>query len=205
MTTLKELLQDADPLQHEPSPSPERRDSSRQAVLASFHAQAHAAAPSRSRIAVLAAVAVLLFLAALFGVRLWSPLVSGVQAAVRFEVRLAEEKPGPGLREAKVADSGQTVYLHNEVIITNGDIASARAVAVGNTSKFRVDIQFRPSGAEKMRAATAGHIGKPVALLLDGQVAMAPTLRDPITTSAVITGNFSRAQAEKIAAGLTPN
>jgi hypothetical protein len=204
MTTLKELLQEADPLQHEPLLPPGRRDARRQAVLLSLDARARAAVPSRSKIAAIAATAAILLLAALLGARLWSPLINGVQAAVRFEVRLAEDQPAPGLREAKVAGSDRTIYLHSEVVVTNGDIASARAVPDGTPSKFRVDVQFTPSGAEKMRAATAAHIGKPVALLLDGQVAMALTLRSPITNAAIITGNFSQQSAEKLAAGLTP-
>lgn len=57
-------------------------------------------------------------------------------------------------------------------------------------------------GAEKMQAATAKHIGKPMAVLLDGQVIMAPVVRSPISTSAVITGNFTRSEAEKVVNGI---
>ena len=203
MTNLRKLLQDADPLQHEPTLSPSHRDSNRRAVLAAFHNHARAGTESRSRLAVYVAVAVMLLAAAFLGARMWSPFVSGVQAAVRFEVRLAEEKTAPGLREAKAADSGQTVYLHDETIVTNSDIASTQVVPGGSPSQYRVSVQFTPSGAEKMRAATANHIGKPVAILLDGEVVMAPTLRTTIGTSAVITGNFSREQAEKIANGIS--
>jgi preprotein translocase subunit SecD len=53
-----------------------------------------------------------------------------------------------------------------------------------------------------MRAATASHIGKPVAILLDGLVVMAPVLRTPIGASARITGSFTRAQAERIVKGI---
>jgi preprotein translocase subunit SecD len=152
--------------------------------------------------AVLAAITVMLVVAVFLGARMWSPFVSDVQAAVRFEVRLAEEKPAPGLREAKVGDSGRSVYLHAETIVSNSDIASAGAVESG-PSEYRVDVRFTQSGAEKMRAATAGHVGKLAAILLDGQVVMAPVIRSPIGASAEITGHFSKAQAEKIANGIT--
>ena len=61
-----------------------------------------------------------------------------------------------------------------------------------------------PPGGGRQGRTTAAHIGKPIALLLDGQVAMAPTLRSPITNAATITGNFSQQEAEKLATGLTP-
>ena len=52
-----------------------------------------------------------------------------------------------------------------------------------------------------MTTATQGHIGQPLAILLDGDVALAPVVRAPITT-AVMSGGFTRAEAERIASGL---
>jgi preprotein translocase subunit SecD len=53
-----------------------------------------------------------------------------------------------------------------------------------------------------MRAATGGHIGKPVAILLDGQMVMAPVVKASLGASAEITGNFTKAQAERIVEGI---
>jgi SecDF, P1 head subdomain len=203
MTNLRELLQDADPLAHEPLAPPQRHAARRAAVLAAASTPgARAAAAPRSRMAVFAAVAVLLLVAAFLGARMWSPFVSDVQAAVRFEVRLAEEQPAPGLREAKIGDTGRSVYLHAETIVTNSDIASAQVVPGDAPAEYRLDVKFTAGGAAKMRAATASHIGKPVAILLDGQVVMAPVVRTPIADAAMVTGHFTRDQAEKLASGI---
>ena len=156
---------------------------------------------SRSRITLFATIA-LIVIAVSLGSRVWPPFVSNVEGAVRFEVILAEDKPAPGLREAKVSGSNRSVYLHDEVIVDNGDIAAARVVQGGAPSQYAVDVKFKASGAEKMRTATGSHIGKPVAILLDGQVVMAPVVRSPIGASAVVTGNFTRAQAERIVKGI---
>jgi hypothetical protein len=203
MKTIRELLLDADPLQHEPPLPSGERDSRRQAVLvAASGSRACARVQSRSRIAVLAIVALTLIVISSLGSRLWSPFVRDVQGAVRFEVRLAEEKPAPGLREAKVSDSGRTVYLHSEVIVDNGDISTARIVQGGDPSQYAVDLKFSKSGAEKMRKATGNHIGKPMAILLDGLVVMAPVVRSPIGDSAVVTGHFTKTEAERIVNGV---
>jgi preprotein translocase subunit SecD len=53
-----------------------------------------------------------------------------------------------------------------------------------------------------MRRATAMHLGRPVAILIDGRVVMAPLVRSPVSESAVITGDFTRAEAERIADGM---
>ena len=57
--------------------------------------------------------------------------------------------------------------------------------------------------AERLRQATSAHIGRPVAILLEGRVAMAPTVRSPIAESAVITGAFTEAEARRIAEGIS--
>lgn len=202
MKTIRELLQDADPLQHEPTWPSDQRDFRRQAVIAAASAaRAAGGMGSRSRIAAFATVALIAIAAPFLGSRGWSPFVSDLQAAVRFEVRLAEDKPAPGLREVKVAGSDRSVYLHDEVVVNNSDIAAARLVQNG-PAHYSVGVEFNASGAEKMRAATGGHMGKPVAILLDGQVVMAPMVRASLGASAMISGNFTKTQAERIVKGI---
>jgi preprotein translocase subunit SecD len=151
---------------------------------------------------VLATIALMVIVVSMLGSRVRSPLVSNLQGAVRFEVILAEDKPAAGLREAKVSGANRSVYLHKGVIVDNGDVAAARVVQGDAPSKYAVDVKFKASGTEKMRTATGNHIGKPVAILLDGQVVMAPVVRSPIGASAVVTGDFTRAQAERIVKGI---
>ena len=206
MKNIRELLLEGDPLRHEPTCPSDQHEFLRQAVLAAASgARAPAGVGSRSRIAVFSTVALMLIAASFLGARVWSLFVRDLQAAVRFEVRLAEDRSAPGLREAKVSgsDPDRSVYLHNEVIVTNGDIAAARVIQGGAPSQYGVSVEFTSSGAEKMRAGTGTHIGKPVAILLDGQVVMAPVLRTPIGASAVVTGNLTRTEAERIANGIT--
>jgi hypothetical protein len=203
MKTISELLRGADPLQYEPTRPSGDRDLCRQAVLAAASgSHADAGVRSRSLIPVYVIVALTAIFVSFLGSRIWSPFVSDVQGAVRFEARLAEDKPAPGLREAKVSGSSRSVYLHDEVIVDNGDIAEAQVVQGSSPSQYAVDIKFNASGAEKMRAATGKNIGNHLAILLDGQVVMAPVIRSPIGASALITGNFTKAQAERIVNGI---
>jgi hypothetical protein len=204
MKSIRELLEDADPLRREPWRPSGQHDRQRQAVI---EAASNACAPARSRwrprLAVIAIAALLLMAASFFGPRGRSLFIPDLRAAaIRFEVRLAEERPAPGLREAKVSGSDRTVYLHDEVIVSNSDIAEAQVVPGNASTEYWVGIKFKPAGADKMRAATTKHIGRPLAILLDGQVVMVPVLRTPIDSSARITGNFTRAQAERIVNGI---
>ena len=53
-----------------------------------------------------------------------------------------------------------------------------------------------------MRQSTANHLGKPVAILINGDVVSAPTLKSPIGAAAVISGDYTQADAQRIAAGM---
>jgi len=134
--------------------------------------------------------------------QIWPRGGATLHAAVRFEVRLAEDHQTAGLQEARVSGSDRVVYLHPEIIVTNSDIAQSRVVQGDNPSRFGVSVEFNAAGARKMRQATANHVGRPAAILIDGDVVTAPVLRSPISTSAVISGDYTRAEAERIVDGI---
>jgi hypothetical protein len=203
MKSLSELLREEDPLQHEVAWPSEQRDTCRQTVLAAASAVRNPnVTKARLRIPVFITACLTVIIGLIIGIFVWSPFIRDVQAAISFEVRLAEDRPAPGLREAKVSDSEQLVYLYKDVIVTNRDIESARVIYNSGSSQYEVSIKFNAGGAEKMRAATQNHVGKRMAILLNGQVVMAPRLRSPIGAEAMITGDYTRAQAERVAKGI---
>ncbi|MGE0406926.1 MAG: hypothetical protein AB7O65_11555, partial [Candidatus Korobacteraceae bacterium] len=65
------------------------------------------------------------------------------------------------------------------------------------------NVQFLPQGADRIKEATDKHINRPIAILLDGAVVMAPTVRTSITDSAIISGNFTQGEAQRIADGIS--
>jgi preprotein translocase subunit SecD len=138
---------------------------------------------------------------AALGYEVWLHGSTPVLAAVRFEVRLAEDRPIPGLIVGQTADARRVIYLHPEIVVSNEDIAQTRVVENGPVT-FGISVQFLPGGADRMRQATTAHVGRPMAFLIDGVVVMAPVVRSPIADSAMITGNFTQAEAERIAAGM---
>jgi preprotein translocase subunit SecD len=131
-----------------------------------------------------------------------SVLSEAAWAQTRLDVRLAEDQAGSGLVEASVAHSDRKVYLHEASVITNADVAEAHVVA-GSGATFNVVMHLTSDGATRIANATRSHVGRPVAILVNGAVIAAPTVRDPIGQDAVINGTFTRAEATAIANGLT--
>jgi hypothetical protein len=200
MNTIRTLLQDADPLRHEAPRLDAERD--RMRLMVREATLAERSTPSiRVRLALASAAAIVVI--GVFALTYQAGVLrpSPVLAAVRFEVRLAEERPTPGLIVAQVADSGRLIYLHPEIAVSNDDIAQTWVVDDGR-ARFGVAVEFLASGAERMRQATTTHLGRPVAILVDGVVVTAPIVRSPIGVSAVISGNYTRAEADRIAEGI---
>ena len=198
MKTLGDVFREADPVGYERRSEVERQISRRRVLDRTPAARAEAI--PRRRFARTAAAVALGAIGASIAYRTW--IAVDVVAAVRFEMRLAEDTPAAGLREVAVSGGARRIYLHEDAILTNSDIAHAALIAGGTATTFGVALTFNDAGASRIAVATGGHVGKPLAVLIDGEVVMAPVLRSPITTSAVITGSFTRAEAERIVAGI---
>ena len=150
----------------------------------------------------MAAVVALTLVGIAAGSRYWSRIAVDVVAAVRFEVRLAEDGPADGFREVVISGENRKIYLHPETVVTNSDIVTARVIQGDSLSTYNVVVTFTADGAGKMRRASQSHVGRPIAILIDGDVVMAPVVRSAIATSAVISGSYTRAEAERIVAGI---
>jgi len=108
-------------------------------------------------------------------------------APSRMVIRLAETVPAAGLRAVDVPGSSDKVYLHAMPLATWEDVSLVKIINDGN-SQFGVALTFERAAASRMASATAAHIGKPLAILLDGRVVSVSTLKTPIGDSAMITG-----------------
>ena len=202
MTRLRHLLQSADPLRYESDDVERGRDRLRQTIMAAASAGSTSQhVRHRMSLAVLVTVASVIVALVIVGSQIWLRAGGTVQAAVRFEVRLAEDQPAAGLEATRVA-ANRTIYLHREVIVTNADIARSSVIPGATPSQFWIDVRLNSAGAEKMRQATTNHIGKPVAIIIDGDVVSAPTVKSPIGGAAVISCDCTRADAERIVNGM---
>jgi TonB family protein len=128
-------------------------------------------------------------------------VAQGPQA--QLEIRLAEAMPSAGLTAVTVDGTGQAIYVQTSALVTASDVTQARVLETEG-GRFSVDVTLSDEASQRMSRATAAHIGKPVAIMLDGRVVAAPVVRSPIGRSALFTGNFTRAQAEAIVSRLPP-
>jgi hypothetical protein len=125
------------------------------------------------------------------------------EPAVTLEFRPGAQSPAPGLTEMTVAGFERPVYISENVVLSNADVASARASS--GSSGPQIEIIFTKTGAARFAAATEGNIMKPIGILVDGTLISAPIVREKISGGeAVISGRFTKAEAERIANGIAP-
>ena len=113
------------------------------------------------------------------------------------EFYLAESEPAEGLTKVTVARSDEVVYLPAKPAITSGDIASASA-AKDNNGKPAIHLTFTPEGGKKLKQVTTANQGKRLAIVVDGATISAPRIVSAIAKQAMITGNFSGEEVERI-------
>jgi preprotein translocase subunit SecD len=123
---------------------------------------------------------------------------------VSIEVRAAETAPAEGLEQVDYSAWGhtETFYLHDEVFLTESEIQSASVVA---WKEFpAVEVLLTEKGRDIFADVTGRHIGKRLAVLVNGRLACAPIVRDTIRQGKLlINGDFSEARAREIAKALT--
>ena len=123
-------------------------------------------------------------------------------AAVPVEFKIAEFKPAAGLVKTALPDSDQVVYLHPKALLTNADIAST-AVSSGDNGHI-IEVVFTEAGRKAFAKVTTENIDKHLVIIADGEIVSAPIIKAPITGgAALIAGEFTKEEAERIANGIT--
>ncbi len=90
------------------------------------------------------------------------------------------------------------------IVITGTDVNTATARSgqnkMGNT-EYSVELSLNEEGKEKFAKATEENIGKPIAIIYDGETISAPNVEEAIPNgTAHITGNFTFEEADNLAA-----
>ena len=109
--------------------------------------------------------------------------VQEVQAAIDAGTREAAPIPYP--------DQAFDTVMTGDVLQT----ATARADQFG---KWEIAFLLSDKGKDQFYNFTSTHIGQPMAIVLDGVVLSAPTINAAIRDQGVITGQFTKAEAESL-------
>ncbi len=87
------------------------------------------------------------------------------------------------------------ILIHKDAVLTGSDLAQS-TVGFDSYGMPNVRLQFTSEGAQKFAKVTEENVGKQLAIILDGNVKSAPSIREPILSGqAEISGDFSLDEA----------
>lgn len=102
-------------------------------------------------------------------------------------------------RAARDGDGGGEVFA---TLLMSEDILSAEALP-DSFGGWMVVVNLTADGASRLGDFTAAHVGKAVAIVLDGLVLSVPVVQARLETPIVISGNFNQNEAQALAAQLS--
>ena len=85
----------------------------------------------------------------------------------------------PAAEEGQLEKRSTWYVLKNKIILTGADVNDA-GVSWDQTQQPYVALEFKPTGAQTFCQVTTDNVGKPFAIVLDGQVRSAPNIRERI-------------------------
>ena len=89
-------------------------------------------------------------------------------------------------------DSGAPYYLVKRRVLVSGENLTKAFVDTDQSGRPAIGFRFDGQGSRRFGEATAANIGRPFAIILDGQVISAPNIRSAITGgSGVIEGSYT--------------
>jgi preprotein translocase subunit SecD len=105
----------------------------------------------------------------------------------------------PGALGVPGDPSGTLYYLVKKVaLVTGRDLRNARP-SLDENNQPAVSFTLNTEGGRKFGNVTAEHVGRPLAIVLDGRVRSAPRIDTRITTDGSIHGNFTQQEAQDLA------
>jgi preprotein translocase subunit SecD len=108
--------------------------------------------------------------------------------------------PGAGnILLPDLEDESTSYILESLPVVSGEDLVDAQP-AFDQNGRPAVNFRFNPTGARKFGDYTAANIGRPFAIVLDGEVISAPVIQSHIPGgSGIITGNFTVEESTQLA------
>ncbi|MFL6337381.1 MAG: protein translocase subunit SecD, partial [Pyrinomonadaceae bacterium] len=112
------------------------------------------------------------------------------------------EPTAAGANAPKPGQPSSWVVVESPAVIDGSELRSADAVSgspAGGDEAYQINFTLKPSGAQKFGAWTAANVGAYMAVVLNDHVKSAPYIKQQITDTGQISGNFSKASAGDLA------
>jgi len=117
--------------------------------------------------------------------------------------QIAQGAAPPGTQLVPYPNGGGPIAVERRVAVSGDELSKASTSTSSETGQPVVDFWFNTSGSQKFAHITQDNVGKRFAVILDGTVLTAPSIRSPILGgNGYIEGNFTAQSAADLAVQL---
>ncbi|HEX8336690.1 MAG TPA: protein translocase subunit SecD [Pyrinomonadaceae bacterium] len=113
-----------------------------------------------------------------------------------------DEPTAAGGETPKPGEATAWVVVESPAVVDGSELRSADAVSnnpAGGDDAYQINFTLKPSGAQKFGAWTGANVGAYMAVVLNGRVQSAPYIKQQITDTGQISGNFTKESANGLA------
>jgi len=126
--------------------------------------------------------------------RIATETTSGVEATAEPSATPVDPNATPEPQPVVNPTTGQPFTT----VMTGSGLQAAKA-SIGQSSRWVIQFELTTEGGKVFGPFTGNSIGQPMAIVLDGVVLSAPTIRARLDTGGVIEGSFTEAEAKALA------
>ncbi len=102
--------------------------------------------------------------------------------------------------EKLISETGEEIIVSKKIIMSGENLVDAQPRLDNQSNQPTVSFTLDRLGSQKFGRSTTDNVGKRIAIVLDGNVISAPSIREPITAgNGSISGNFSFQEATDLA------
>jgi preprotein translocase subunit SecD len=129
-----------------------------------------------------------------------APATAPTAQRVQFRLVAAEgDRDAEVVRLARPEGDEMELRLARDVVLDGSGIERAQADRDMTISQWTVSVTFTEAGSQRLFEVTRDNIDRRLAMVVDGLIVTAPTIRSPIQGAAEINGSFDRERAEQLA------
>jgi len=123
-------------------------------------------------------------------------------------MKLEFREVGDSLRvnyKIMVTKDGKSSYPVSNEVLMSGEYVSEASILKNESGTYGVSITLNSEGTKKFQELTKKLVGKKLAAIIEGDLIIAPKIMEEISGGRfIISGSFTKEEAEKIARGLAP-
>ncbi len=127
---------------------------------------------------------------------------TGEEPFYQLEIRPAQDNPALGFAEMTSNRIPKPVFVADEVLFTNADVAETWMEGPIRFQGFIIGIAFRDSVQARVEALSQEHMEKRWAIVLNGELFVAPKIVEPLRDHMVLQGDFNETAAGNFARGI---